>query len=128
MSEAAKPFRQVGEIEYEIQIGGKTKSITVPFALTEKIFHSFISSGGIVDPETGRVQNDILQLIGSFKEIGNLLLGEYDDEGRVVKEGNCACLSPYDVVSLFKLAAFVVESFTKTLIQMKAPQDQPTEE
>lgn len=125
MSEQVKPFRQVGPIEYEIQIAGKTKSIRVPFALTESIFKSFIESGGVIDPETGQVQQDIRALIGSFKEIGNLLLSEFDEEGHELKKGNCGNLGASDVIVLFQLAAFIVEDFIKALTQMQAPQSQP---
>lgn len=114
-----KMYRKVGSIEYEIQVGGKTKSIMIPFGKTEAVFKAFISNGGVVNPETGQVTNDILSLISSFKDVGNVLLTEYDENGKVVVEGNCSNMDTAEVVALFKLATEVVEGFIKTLTQIQ---------
>ncbi|BCS54037.1 hypothetical protein [Geobacter sp. SVR] len=123
-----KPFRQVSPTEYEIKIGDQTRIIKAPFAVTEAVFKEFITSGGVIDPETGLVQQNIVQLITSFRNVGDLLLSEYDDEGHETKRGNCAALSASDVVVLFQLATHLVESFIQILAQLKEPQGQPKTE
>lgn len=130
MAEAAetKPFKKINEIEYEIQLQGRTKTIKTPFAVTEKIFHAFVTNGGMIDPATGQVQQDILQLISSFKELGDILLSEYDEEGRLTKGGNCGNLGTTDVVNLFQLASEIVSDFILVLTQMQAPKSQPENE
>lgn len=119
MFKEGKLYRKVGSIEYEVQLGGRTKTILVPFGKTEAVFKAFISNGGVIDPETGQMQTDILSLISSFKDVGNVLLTEYDENGKVVTEGNCLNLETNEVVSLFKLATEIVEGFIKTLTQME---------
>ena len=118
-----KPFKKISNIEYEVQINGRTKAIKVPFGKVEKVFSAFISNGGIIDPQTGQVQTDILSLISSFKDVGNTLLTEYDDAGKVVEEGNCTNLGALEVIGLFLLATAVIEDFIKglTALQKKAP-------
>lgn len=125
MNNVEQAFKQVSPIEYEIQLAGRTKTIRIPFAVTEAVFKNFVSSGGLINPQTGEVQQDILQLITSFKAVGDILLTERDEEGKVLKEGNCANLCAEDVIVLFQLATSVVESFIKTLTQMRNPQSQP---
>jgi len=119
-----KPFRKVSPTEYEIQLEGRTRTIKVPFKVTEAVFQAFLASGGVINPETGEVQQDIIQLISSFRGVGDILLTERDDEGKVVKEGNCSNLSAEDVMSLFQLATHVVENFIKLLTQTQAPASQ----
>lgn len=116
-----KPFKKVGPIEYEVVLNGRTKALKVPFNTTQLIFNSFISSGGVVDPRTGEVQQDILQLISSFKEVGDILLTERDDDGKVLKEGNCATLSAEDVIVLFQLASEIIQDFMQRLTQLTQP-------
>lgn len=123
----APPFRKVSEIEYEIQISGRTKTIKTPFALIEKLFMAFIHAGGQINEDTGMVENDILSLIRSFRNLGDILMAEYDDYGVVTTEGTCAGLSATDVVSLFLLAKELVESFVPVLTQLLMPQSQPEE-
>lgn len=124
-----KPFKKVGPIEYEVTLNGRTKTLKVPFNTTQAIFNSFIRSGGVVDPRTGEVQQDILQLITSFNEVGDILLTERDDEGKVVKEGNCATLSAEDVIILFQLASEIIQDFMQRLTQLaQQSQPSPTEE
>ena len=125
--ETVKPFRKVSEKEYQILLDNKWKDIHCPFALTEKIFHAFISNGGVIDPTTGQVQTDIISLVTSFKEVGNLLLSEYDLEGKLVKEGNCTSLCTSEVVSLFLLASHIVESFMLELGNLQKAQTQMIE-
>lgn len=120
MSKEEKPFKKVSPTEYEIVIGGKTKLINVPFGKTEKIFACFISAGGIIN-EYGEVTTDILSLISSFKSVGDTLLTEFDDAGKVVTEGNCNLLSSVEVISLFQLATEVVENFIKELATLQKP-------
>jgi hypothetical protein len=112
-------FRKISNKEYEIQIDGRTRTIFVPFGKTEMIFREFVSSGGVIDPTTGEVQNDILSLISSFGNVGNVLLTEFDETGKLVKEGNCFNLASEELVDLFQLATSVIENFIKTLTQMK---------
>jgi len=124
-----KSFKKVGPIEYEVTLNGRTKTLKVPFNTTQAIFNSFIRSGGVVDPRTGEVQQDILQLITSFNEVGDILLTERDDEGKVVKEGNCATLSAEDVIILFQLASEIIQDFMQRLTQLaQQSQPSPTEE
>lgn len=127
MSEGTKPFKKVSATEYEIIIGGKTKLVNIPFGKTEKIFSCFISSGGIIN-EQGEVTTDIISLISSFKSVGDTLLTEYSDVGKVVEEGNCSNLSTAEVVALFQLATEVVENFIRELsILQKAAVPNPVE-
>ena len=124
-----KSFKKVGPIDYEVQLGGRTKTIKVPFNTTQAIFNSFISSGGIVDPITGEVQQDVLSLITSFKSVGDILLTERDDEGKITKEGNCSTLSAEDVIVLFQLASEIIQDFIQRLTQMNpSNQSQPQDE
>lgn len=113
-----KPFKKVGPIEYEVQLNGRTKTLKVPFNTTQAIFSSFISSGGVINPVTGEVQQDILQLITSFKSVGDILLTEHDEDGKVLKEGNCSSLSAEDVIVLFQLASEIIQDFIQRLTQM----------
>lgn len=124
-----KPFKKVGPIEYEVVLSGRTKTLKVPFNTTQAIFNSFISSGGVVDPNTGEVQQDILQLITSFKEVGDILLTERDDDGKVEKVGNCSTLSAEDVIVLFQLASEIIQDFMQRLTQLtQSSQPSPQEE
>lgn len=109
------PFRKVSPTEYEMVIGGRTKLIKVSFGKTEILFKDFISKGGIVNPETGEVETDIISLISSFKDVGNTLLTEYDDYGKVTEAGNCGSLATTEVIALFSLATHVIEDFIKGL-------------
>lgn len=120
--EEATPFKKISEIEYEVQVGGRTKLIRVPFGKTEALFRDFISNGGIIDPVTGQVQTDILSLISSFKDVGNTLLTEFDDNGKVVTEGNCSTLGTTEVIALFQLATHVIENFIKGLTAIQKSQ------
>lgn len=121
--ETPKAFKKVSETEYEITLNGRTKTIQVPFEKVSQVFKCFISNGGIIDPETGTVQTDIISLISSFKEVGNTLLTTHDETGKVLEEGNCANLSTADVIALFTLATTVVEDFIKELTTLqKTPQ------
>lgn len=113
--EEVKAYRKLNELEYEVQVAGKTKLITVPFEKVSLLFKDFISNGGIIDAETGQVQTDIISLISSFKDVGNTLLTEFDEKGKVVEEGNCAILSTTEVIGLFQLATSVIENFIKEL-------------
>jgi len=119
-----KPFKKVGPVEYEVQLNGRTKTLKVPFNTTQAIFSSFISSGGVIDPVTGAVQQDILQLITSFKSVGDILLTEHDEDGKVLKEGNCSTLSAEDVIILFQLASEIIQDFILRLTQMNQPLSQ----
>lgn len=124
-----KPFKKVGPIEYEVQLGGRTKTLKVPFNTTQAIFSSFISSGGVIDPVSGEVQQDILSLITSFKAVGDILLTEHDEEGKVTVEGNCSTLSAEDVIVLFQLASEIIQDFIQRLTQMNpSNQSQPPSE
>ena len=124
MSSENQKFKKVGPIEYEIQLSGRTKTLRVPFGLTEKIFKVFIEAGGIIDPVTGEVQQDVIQLICSFRSIGNILLTEFDENGKAVSEGDCDSLDSVDVITLFQLATEIITNFMQTLAQLN-PQSQP---
>lgn len=128
MSEA-KAYRKISSTEYEVQVKGRTQVINVPFGKTEAVFKAFISNGGIIDPITGLVQTDIMSLISSFTDVGNTLLTEYDETGKVVTPGNCSSLETSEVVALFKLATEIVEGFIETLtqIQPKKQKESPEE-
>jgi hypothetical protein len=127
MLEQEKPYVKLSETEYEIKIKGKTKLIEVPFGKVEKVFHAFISNGGIIDPETGQVQTDILSLISSFKDVGNILLTTFDENGQVTEPGNCSTLGTAEVIGLFQMATEVVETFIKGLTAMQTAQNQKQE-
>jgi hypothetical protein len=94
-------YRKVNNKEYEITIDGRTKTIMIPFGKTELIFKEFIAHGGVIDPATGEVQTDILSLIASFRSVGDILLTEYDEVGKVAKEGTCADLDATEVIANF---------------------------
>lgn len=115
-------FKKISSKEYEIVLEGRTKTILIPHGKVEMLFKEFINSGGVIDPETGHVQNDILPLISSFKSVGNLMLTEFDEEGKVTKEGNCFSLESADVINLFKLASDVISDFIKGLTEMQTPE------
>lgn len=124
-------FKKITNKEYEIQLNGRTQTVFVPFAKTQALFKIFVQGGGIIDPISGQIQTDILTLIDSFQEVANLLLTEYDELGKVVKEGNCANLESADVIALFQLASEVLSAFTSELMAMqKTPEipNQPNEE
>lgn len=116
-----EPFVKVSEVEYQVLLGGKYVSISTPFEKVSQIFNLYISLGGVLDPATGEVQTDIITLVGSFKAVANLLLTQHDEEGKVVKEGNCAALATSDVITLFKLANELIMVFTKELERSLAP-------
>ena len=116
-----EPFVKVSEVEYQVLLGGKYVSISTPFEKVSPIFNLYISLGGVLDPATGEVQTDIITLVGSFKAVANLLLTQHDEEGKVVKEGNCAALATSDVITLFKLANELIMVFTKELERSLAP-------
>ena len=115
-------YRKVNNKEYEITIDGRTKTIMIPFGKTELIFKEFIAHGGVIDPATGEVQTDILSLIASFRSVGDILLTEYDEVGKVAKEGTCADLDATEVIELFQLATEVIANFIRGL---EAMQKQP---
>ena len=119
-----KSFRKVSPTEYELVLDGRTRTIKVLFKVIEAVFQAFLAAGGVIDPETGEVQQDVLQLIASFRSVGDILLTERDEDGKVVKEGNCSNLSAEDVLALFQLATHVVENFIKLLTQAQAPRGQ----
>lgn len=116
-------FKKINNIEYEIQIGGRTRTVKVPFGKTELLFKEFISSGGVIDPQTGAVQNDLISLISSFRSVGNILLTEFDEAGKVTEEGNCFHLESEDLLALFQLATSVIENFISGLTAMKTEQE-----
>jgi hypothetical protein len=116
-----EPFVKVSEVEYQVLLSGKYVSIATPFEKVSQIFNLYISLGGVIDPTTGEVQTDIITLVGSFKAVANLLLTQHDEEGKVVKEGNCASLATSDVITLFKLANELITVFTKALETSLAP-------
>lgn len=118
-------FKKISGTEYEIVLQGRTKTIIVPFAKVQKLFKIFVQGGGIIDAETGHIQTDILTLIDSFQDVANLILTEYDENGHVTKEGNCANLDSEDVISLFQLASEVLASFIKGLSAMQPTQETP---
>jgi len=122
-------FKKISSKEYEIVLEGRTKTVLIPHGKVEMLFKEFINSGGVIDPVTGQVQNDILSLIASFKSVGNLMLTEFDEEGKVTKEGNCFSLESTDVINLFKLASEVISDFIKGLTEMQTPEtpNQPSE-
>jgi len=121
-------FKKITNKEYEIQLNGRTQTIFVPFAKTQALFKIFISNGGVVDPTTGEIQTDILTLIDSFQEVANLLLTEYDDLGKLVKEGNCASLESADVIALFQLASEVLSTFILELTSMQKTPEIPNQQ
>lgn len=119
-------FKKISGTEYEIVLQGRTKSIFVPFAKTQKLFKVFIQNGGILDEE-GRIQTDIITLIDSFKDVADLLLTEHDENGHVVKEGNCANLDSADVIALFQLASEVLGNFIGELTAMQKTPEIPNQ-
>lgn len=108
-------FVKVSEVEYQVLLNGKYVNIKTPFEKVSQIFNLYISLGGVIDPTTGEVQTDIMTLVGSFKAVANLLLTEHDEEGKVLKEGNCAALATTDVINLFKLSVELITNFTSVL-------------
>lgn len=122
-----KPFKQVSPIEYEVVLGGRTHTLKVPFRVTEEVFKAFLAAGGVVDPYTNQVQQDISQLITSFQAVGDILLTERDEDGKVIKKGDCLNYSAEDVLVLFQLATHIIENFMQLLVQIQAPKNQQTE-
>lgn len=120
-------FKKITNKEYEIQLNGRTQTVFVPFAKTQALFKIFVQGGGIIDPISGQIQTDILTLIDSFQEVANLLLTEYDELGKVVKEGNCADLESSDVIALFQLASEVLSAFTSELMAMQKTPEIPNQ-
>ncbi len=118
-------FKKITNKEYEVEINGRTKTIMVPFGKTELIFKEFISNGGVIDPITGEVQTDIISLISSFKSVGNILLTEYDEAGKITKEGNCVDLEAAEVITLFQVATKVIENFILELTAMQKTPEIP---
>lgn len=127
MTEVA-PFRKINDKDYEVQIEGRTKAISVPFGKVEQVFAAFIANGGVIDPDTGEVTIDLLTLISSFKDVGNILLTEFDDAGAIITEGSCAKLSTLEVISLFQLATEVIENFIKGLAALQKKPAAPSEQ
>lgn len=125
--ETLTPFNKVSEKEYQIKIDGKYRTINCSFGKTKLLFSAFISNGGIIDVTTGQVQTDIISLISSFGEVGDILLSEYDHEGKLVTQGNCSVLTTSEVVNLFLLSTSIVEGFTRELGNLQKAQT-PTPE
>lgn len=121
-----KPFVKISPTEYQISIDGKLRTIKTSFGLNELLFREFILGGGIINVDTGEVTTDIITLISSFQPVGNILLTEYDDYGKVVTYGSCHGLVTQDVVSLFLLASELIMVFTKELEALKNLQLQLT--
>ena len=119
--ETVQPFVKVSEKEYQIKINGKYHTINCPFAKTEKLFKIFIMNGGVIDIQSGEVQTDLLTLISSFKEVGDLLLTEFSQDGALLTSGSCSDLTASEVINLFLLATSILESFTEILAQIKTP-------
>lgn len=121
-----KPYKKISEIEYEVQANGRTKSIKIPFEKVSMLFRSFIANGGIIDPTTGQVQTDIISLITSFRDVGDILLSEYDDMGKLVEQGNCSQLDSREVIGLFVLASDQIANFILELTEMQKSINQLT--
>lgn len=120
--DAEKPFKKISELEYEIQVAGRTKVIKAPFEKVSLVFKAFIANGGVIDPITGQVNTDILSLISSFKDVGNVLLTEYGEDGKVIEEGSCSCLATKEVIALFTLATHLIQDFMKEMSEMQTAQ------
>lgn len=99
---------------YRTEIDGKLTDIFVPYCKTELIFQAFISSGGQINEE-GQVDTDPLLAFATFKTVGNVLLTEYDQDGNITKNGNCAMLSPAELRDLFLIGKDSVENFISAL-------------
>ena len=124
--EVEKPFVMISPTEYKIIIDGKPRTIKTSFGLNELLFREFIYGGGIINPETGEITTDIMSLISSFRPIGDILLTEFEDYGKVVTQGTTFNLKTKDLVNLFKLASELIMLFIPELEALKEIQTTPT--
>lgn len=115
VKEQERAFKKISPTEYVIIIEGQPRTIKTSFGLNELLFKEYILGGGIIDIETGEVTTDVLTLISSFRPIGNILLTEYDEDGKVVSKGATFKLGTADLVNLFLLASELIMDFTKDL-------------
>lgn len=111
-------FRKVNDKLYQVELNGKYEDINVPYGKIEKLLASFFGEGGMLDAETGQVMTDLPSLIRNFREIGDILLSEYNAKGEVVVEKYCGDLAAADIVSLFLLAQELIQNFTSAISEM----------
>lgn len=121
--EETKPFKKLSDLEYEIQVNGRTKLIKAPFEKVSLVFKAFIDNGGVIDITTGQVNTDIISLISSFKDVGNVLLTSYGETGEITEEGNCSNLATKEVIALFQLATHLIQDFIVELTAMQKSQE-----
>jgi len=123
--EAEKPFVKISPTEYRITIAGEPRTIKTSFGLNELLFREFITGGGLINPVTGEITQDIMALISSFRPVGDILLTEFDDYGKVVVQGSTFTLSTPDLVNLFMLASELIMLFIGELERLKEMQTSP---
>lgn len=124
--EVEKPFIKISPTEYRITIAGEPRTIKTSFGLNELLFREFLQGGGLINPETGEITQDIMALISSFRPVGDVLLTEFDDYGKVVTRGATFNLSTPDLVNLFMLASELIMLFIPELERLKEIQTSPT--
>jgi hypothetical protein len=122
---AEKPFVKVTPTEYRITIAGEPRTIKTSFGLNELLFREFITGGGLINPTTGEITQDIMALISSFRPVGDILLTEFDDYGKVVVQGSTFTLGTSDLINLFMLASELIMLFIAELERLKEMQTSP---
>lgn len=125
VKEVEKPYIKISPTEYRITIAGEPHTIKTGHGLCELIFREFLLGGGLINPETGEITQDIMALISSFKPVGDILLTEFDDYGHVVTKGATFNLKTKDLINLFKLASELILDFIAELETLKEMQTPP---
>jgi hypothetical protein len=123
----SESFKKLSPKRYQVQIDEEWVTLSVPYAKVEEVLTIFLENGGIVNFDTGEVGNDLLQLVSGFSKIGDVLLSTYGDDGKLQNFVSCKSLSPIEVMSLFKVALDVIQSFSEAVTTL-APKAAAQEE
>lgn len=104
-------FTKISDKLYKVELDGVEKEIFVPFAKANQILTAFLESGAVNED----LSINEFVLISSFERIANILLTEYDENGKLVKEGSCTGLSYSDTVKLIALGVDAFGNFSQAL-------------
>lgn len=125
MAEEAK-WKKITDKKYQrLTDEGEWATVDVPYAKVALLFQTYLGGNGLIDPTTGAVKTDLLTLISSFGELGDILLTEYDNQGNVVTPGNTKMMSIAELVPLFEISTAVIENFIGAVSAIQAKTAEP---
>jgi len=118
--EPKETWKQLSDRKYQrLNAEGEWVTIDVPYGKIEMLLSEFLGKNGIIDPATGIVKTDLMTLISNFGTIGDIMLTEFDEQGKVKVPGNVKNLSMTEVPALFTMAVHIIETFINAVSSMQ---------